>query len=248
MGLIVKDRVMEASTTTGTGALTLAGAYTGFRSFSSVCSINDTVWYLIEAIDGSGNPTGEWEAGYGTYSGASTLTRTLVTGSSNADNAVNFGAGTKRVSVSLVADQAKYRGARVKKSGNQVGANYSALTTMTFDAEDHDTSSFHDNVTNNSRISIPVGVNKVRFDAQVEFTLMTADNWAFACLLKNGSATGMPKTTYHCSTTSGALQLSSPVLDVDDGADYFELQFQVETDTSIDIQAGTTWFAVHVIA
>ena len=36
MALVVKDRVRETSTTTGTGTITLAGAVTGFDAFSEV--------------------------------------------------------------------------------------------------------------------------------------------------------------------------------------------------------------------
>lgn len=102
MAHITADRVLETSTTTGTGAFTLAGAVTGFRAFSAVCSTNDTVPYFIEAVDGSGVPTGDWETGFGTYSGANTLTRTTVVASSNSDSAVNFSAGTKRVGLGLL--------------------------------------------------------------------------------------------------------------------------------------------------
>lgn len=104
MALIVEDRILETSTTTGTGALTLAGALTGFRTFASVCtSPSDTVYYMIEGVDGSGVPTGEWETGLGTYSAANTLTRTTVSRSSNAGAAVTFSAGTKRVSIGASA-------------------------------------------------------------------------------------------------------------------------------------------------
>ncbi len=34
MALVVKDRVQESSTTSGTGTLTLAGAVAGFQTFS----------------------------------------------------------------------------------------------------------------------------------------------------------------------------------------------------------------------
>jgi hypothetical protein len=97
MALIVADRVQETSTTTGTGALTLAAAVTGYRRFSAVCSVADTCYYLIVAVDGNGNPSGDWEVGLGTYSSANTLTRTTPQASSNAGAAVNFGAGTKYV-------------------------------------------------------------------------------------------------------------------------------------------------------
>lgn len=97
MAHIWKDFVLETSTTTGTGALTLAGAVTGYRAFSAVCATSDTVYYFIQAVDGSGVPTGDWETGLGTYSASNTLTRTTVVDSSNSGSAVSFGAGTKRV-------------------------------------------------------------------------------------------------------------------------------------------------------
>jgi hypothetical protein len=104
MTLIIADRVKETSTTTGTGALTLAGAMTGFRAFSSVCtSPSDTCYYGIQGVDGDGNPTSEWEVGLGTYSAANTLTRTTVQASSNSNNAVSFSSGTKQVWIDVAA-------------------------------------------------------------------------------------------------------------------------------------------------
>lgn len=105
MSHILADRVLESTTTTGTGALTLAAAVTGFRRFSAVCAVADTVPYFIEAIDSLGQPTGDYEYGIGTYSGANTLTRTTVLGSSNAGAAVNLAAGSKNVGIGLLASR-----------------------------------------------------------------------------------------------------------------------------------------------
>lgn len=99
MAIIWEDRVVETTTTTGTGALTLAGAVTGHQAFSSVCSTGSTCYYVIEGIDANGAPSGEWETGLGTYSGVNTLTRTTVISSSNAGSAVTLSAGTKRVAL-----------------------------------------------------------------------------------------------------------------------------------------------------
>lgn len=104
MALKIADRVKETTTTTGTGAVTLAGAMTGFQAFSSVCSDQDTVWYALQAVDGNGAPTGDWEAGLGTYTASgTTLTRTTVYASSNSGSAVNLSAGTKQVWIGLPA-------------------------------------------------------------------------------------------------------------------------------------------------
>jgi len=100
MALIKADRVKESSTSTGASTFALAGAYTGFRSFSSVCSVGDTFYYVIDSDLGS-----EWETGLGTYSAVNTLTRTTVHSSSNSNNIVTFSAGTKNVYISLTGNQ-----------------------------------------------------------------------------------------------------------------------------------------------
>lgn len=105
MAQIIADRVAETSTTTGTGAFTLAAAITGFRRFSAVCSTNDTCYYAIFAVDANGNPSGDWECGLGTYSSSNTLTRTTPQASTNSNNAVNFGSGTKYVFLDATAAQ-----------------------------------------------------------------------------------------------------------------------------------------------
>lgn len=92
MTFVAKARVRETSTTTGTGALTLAGAVQDYRRFSDVMSVGDTCWYLIN-LPGSAS----WEVGVGTYSGVNTLTRTTVLESTNANAAVSFAAGVKDV-------------------------------------------------------------------------------------------------------------------------------------------------------
>jgi hypothetical protein len=117
MALVVADRIQESSTSTGTGAFTLAGAGTGFRAFSAVCSTGDTLYYLIEALDANGNPSGDWEGGLGTYSAANTLTRTTPAASSNAGAAVDFAAGTKRVSLDATAG---YLGLAYRSGGTDV--------------------------------------------------------------------------------------------------------------------------------
>ena len=106
MAHITEDRVLESTTTTGTGALTLAGALTGFRAFGSVMtSPSDTCYYALWAVDGSGNPTGDFESGLGTYSAANTLTRTTVLESSNAGAVVTLAAGTKYVAIAALASR-----------------------------------------------------------------------------------------------------------------------------------------------
>jgi len=94
-GPFIFDRVRETTITAGTGALTLAGAATGFRTFTSVLANGDTCYYCA-----AHQSADEWEVGIGTFTtSGTTLARTTVLASSNAGAAVNFSAGTKDVFV-----------------------------------------------------------------------------------------------------------------------------------------------------
>lgn len=97
MALVVKDRVQETSTTTGTGTLTLDGAVSGFQTFSSAIGNTNTTYYSI--VNGA-----EWEVGLGTVS-ASALARDTVLESSNGGTKVDFSAGTKNVFCTYPAEK-----------------------------------------------------------------------------------------------------------------------------------------------
>lgn len=97
MALVVKDRVQETSTTTGTGSLTLLGAVTGFQTFSSAIGNTNTTYYTIQADS-------QWEVGIGTVS-AGALSRDTVLESSNSGSLVDFSAGTKFVFCTYPAEK-----------------------------------------------------------------------------------------------------------------------------------------------
>jgi hypothetical protein len=91
MAFVLADRVRETSTTTGTGAYALAGAVSGFRTFSSAVGNNNSCSYVVTM--GS-----QWEVGFGTVSTAGpVLSRDAIRASSNAGAAVNWLTGTKDV-------------------------------------------------------------------------------------------------------------------------------------------------------
>jgi Chaperone of endosialidase len=101
MALVLADRVQETTTTTGTGTITLAGAVSGYQSFSVIGNGN-TTYYTIADQAGS-----NWEVGIGTYTlSGTTLARTTVLASSNSGSLVNFTSGTKNVFVTYPAGYA----------------------------------------------------------------------------------------------------------------------------------------------
>ena len=122
MALVLADRVKETTTSTGTTAITLAGAATGYQTFSSAVGNANTTYYTIADQTGA-----NWEVGIGTYTtSGNTLSRDTVLASSNAGSLVTFTAGTKDVFVTYPAERALY-------SGGALGTPASGtLTNCTF--------------------------------------------------------------------------------------------------------------------
>ena len=102
MALVLADRVKETTTSTGTTAITLAGAATGYQTFLLAVGNANTTYYTIADQTGI-----NWEVGIGTYTSAgNTLSRDTVLASSNAGALVTFTSGTKDVFVTYPAEKA----------------------------------------------------------------------------------------------------------------------------------------------
>ena len=88
MALVLADRVQETTNTTGTGTLTLAGAVSGYQSFSAIGNANTTYYTIQSGTD--------WEVGLGTYTSAgTTLSRDTVLASSASGAKITVAAGAK---------------------------------------------------------------------------------------------------------------------------------------------------------
>ena len=105
MALVLANRVLETSITSGTGTLTLAGAVAGYRSFSSSIGNGNTCYYTIVDTTAS-----VWETGIGTYTSAgNTLARTTVlSNSSGTAVALTLAGNTVNVFVTLPAEKTVY--------------------------------------------------------------------------------------------------------------------------------------------
>ncbi len=72
MALVINDRVKETITTTGTGAVSLPGAVTGFETFAASIGNSNTTYYVI-----ANQTAAEFEDCFGTLDdNSSELTRT----------------------------------------------------------------------------------------------------------------------------------------------------------------------------
>lgn len=121
MAHVVKDRVMETTSSTGTGTITLGGAATGFQSFSVIGNGNTTYYTIVGGT--------EWEVGIGTYTASgTTLSRDTVLESSNSGSLVNFSAGTKNVFVTYPAEESVDQDTAMTLTNKTISADNNTLS------------------------------------------------------------------------------------------------------------------------
>lgn len=183
----VADRVLETSTTTGTGSFALAGAVTGYRTFNSAFFNGATVYYYAE--DGI-----NWESGLATFTSPSTLARTTVAASSNANAAVNFPAGTKRIACAVTQAAIASADGDVSGPGAAVVNGSLALWSST-------TGKAIGQLAGSGFIQLASGVASVLSAAATKTALSlvkadvglgNVDNLSAASILANSALTGVP--------------------------------------------------------
>jgi hypothetical protein len=109
MALILKDRVKETSSSSGTGSVTLGGAFPGYQTFDAVVATGSTVYYTIHNL--TAGVDNEWEVGVGTFTSPTTLSRdTVLSSSAGGTTKVNFTSGASGLEVFITqpAEEAVY--------------------------------------------------------------------------------------------------------------------------------------------
>jgi hypothetical protein len=132
MALILKDRVKETSSSSGTGSVTLGGAFPGFQTFDAVVATGSTVYYTIHNL--TAGVDDEFEVGVGTFTSPTTLSRdTVFSSSAGGTSKVNFTAGADGLEVFITqpAEEAIYLNqatGKVEVGGN--GTNTVSFTNI----------------------------------------------------------------------------------------------------------------------
>ena len=199
MALVLKDRVKETTTTTGTGTYTLAGAVTGFEAFSSVGDGNTTYYSCTDGTD--------FEVGIGTYTASgTTLARTTILQSSNSDSAVSWNSGTKTIFCAQPAEKAVFLNA---SNNIKLGDNEEIILGASDDLKIKHTGS-------RSVIS-DTGTGGLRLSASADLEIMnSAATETKAKFTTDGSVELYHDNVKKLETTSGGIDVTGTV--TDDGA------------------------------
>lgn len=145
----------------------------------------------------------------------------------------------------------EFSGALVHKAADETTANYSAGSVIAWDSEasGYDTDSYHDTVTNNSRLTIAT-TGKYRVSFALVLQSLAASEYARALVIKNGSVGPFHGGAQSIVEVSAAVNTwmngDSAVVGLTAG-DYLELWLDTEADTSITVTAIGSWFAIQRI-
>ena len=206
MALVINDRVKETTTTTGTGAVSLGGAVTGFETFAAGIGNSNTVYYCIAHQDQA-----EFEVGLGTLDGdSSDLTRTTVISSSNSDSAVNFSSGTKDVFCTIPASKLIFEDA---DNDATVGRNLTVTGDLTVSGDDITMAT---NTSGAALIGDGTNFNPVAISGDITIaangTAAIGSGVIVNADINNSAAIAMSKTAFSAGT---GVSLSTNTLSVD---------------------------------
>ncbi len=222
MALVLKDRISETTTTSGTGTITLAGATSGFVAFSTIGDGN-TTYYCI--TDGSA-----WEVGLGTYtSSGNTLARTTVYSNSNGNTSpITLSGSIKNVFGVLPADGI------ITVSGTSIQVPGTAVLSVANGGTGSNTATFSGaNITSLNASSISSGtLDNARTTASASngaSTIVARDasgNFAGNVVTISAGSNGAPSLTFSGDTDTGIYSATGNSLNFAEGAAGYKVGFR----------------------
>jgi hypothetical protein len=181
-------------------------------------------------------------AGAETMSGASAIVAVTAGNTFSFDPTQNLGAGVDSWAAAEVIPSTR-KMALVSKSANQA-MSAGTTTTMAWGAEIRDTDGFHDNSTDNSRLTVPSGISLVRISACITAS-GTSTQIVISFQKNGGSAVGLPQVECSGQPVTDIIGAVSAILAVSPG-NYFECR-AFTTDALSIVTGDKTWFQIEEI-
>jgi hypothetical protein len=127
------------------------------------------------------------------------------------------------------------RGCSLTKGGSNQSLANATLTSVTFEAEQFDTNAYHDNSTNNSRITIPAGyAGKYQINGSILFAANSTGDRELYFFINNSANYNYTVT----KATSSLMGLQGGViLNLAEG-DYVEIKVYQDSGTNVNVLSG----------
>jgi hypothetical protein len=137
-----------------------------------------------------------------------------------------------------------FEGALAKKSASQNVTGGGGNTVMNWGAEEYDLNSYHDNTTNNSRMTVPSGVDIVRCSFSFKPTSAVGGQ-TLGTIFHNGSlgTRGLPQQDLDGVGAEGMTIMSAPI--AVSASDYFEAVVNSSTTTITVDAVDENWFSIE---
>lgn len=137
----------------------------------------------------------------------------------------------------------------VRKVANLTGADFTPGVTLAWDSEVYDDGGWHSNAVNNSRLTVPAGVTRVRVGGTIALANAVASIGVLCYVTRNGVVLwdGRPTASFAAPsdvTRQARINLASGQIPVTAG-DYFEVTLLIVGDTSVDILADRSNFWIE---
>lgn len=116
-------------------------------------------------------------------------------------------------------------------------------TALNWDAEDFDDLTFHDNVTLNTRLTVPAGVTRVRIDAHIEVVSDFNAATGILTINKNGAAL----KEFNIPSNAESQSLAIYTVDTCVATDFYEIDIFHEAGFSIDMSSTIQFFTITVL-
>lgn len=138
------------------------------------------------------------------------------------------------------------KAARVYRTVNLVTVA-ATLTVIPWDAESFDTAGFHDNVTNNNRLTIPAGVSYAQATAAVQRDVNPTAQFSITIRHKNSAGVQQAQwgQNQDSSGYDGASVTTGPVAVA--AGDFFEVDYYVDAIGDIVGGAGRSSFSIQAL-
>lgn len=142
-----------------------------------------------------------------------------------------------------------FQGALVYRTTDLTAQDFTAGVVIDWQAEEYDEGAFYDNAASASRLVIPSGVTRAILSGQIRINSISSGAAVLGRVRKNGSIvfTGYPGTVAAAGSGNAVVvNFVSPVLDVA-ATDYFDVELQLAGDSSVDLTASGSWFAIEAV-